>query len=143
RKLNSARMFLSSIGPALTTGRFRVCAEVGHGLEASRNERTRATSERRRVIRSPAMNRIRKLLGVVAGTRARYQIGTIADGDLDAAPTPVARRVRGFVAQTVNLAEIVDDLFVNAVQVRKFTRLVVRAATLFSEYPHGAARVPE
>src|SRR5205085_7730293 len=57
--------------------------------------------------------------------------------------TPVARRVRGFVAQTVNLAEIVDDLFVNAVQVRKFTRLVVRAATLFSEYPHGAARVPE
>jgi len=67
-------------------------------------------------------------LRVIAGTRACYEVGPGGDRNLDRTPGTIARRVRRFISQAVDFAEIIDYLLVHSIEVREFTRAVIICA---------------
>src|SRR5689334_6723807 len=58
-----------------------------------------------------------RLFSVITRPRAGQQVRPVADLDLDPAPRAVALLVRRLVAEAVDLAQVFDDLVVNAAQV--------------------------
>src|SRR5215211_4550341 len=80
-------------------------------------------------------------LGVIAGTRACHQVRPVDGRNLDPAPTTIARRVRWFVSEAVDLAEIIDYLFVHTIEVRYLACVVIRTATLLGQQVKRTTRI--
>src|SRR5689334_18390597 len=116
RKLNSARMFRSSIGALVLSGALLLTCAGASGVAANSSQTDNAKESLRRIIGSPAKNRFESL-SVVAGTRMCDQFGPVHDRNVHPAPTAVAPGLRWLVTETVNFAEIVDHLLIHAVQV--------------------------
>src|SRR5689334_17444634 len=109
-------MSRSRMAALAATGPFFTWAGA-KGIAANSSHTNNTKVNLRRIIGSPRKMNL-KSLSVVAGTRTRDQVRPVHDRNLHPAPTPVARRIRRLVTETVNLAEIVDHLLVHAVQVR-------------------------
>src|SRR5207237_2697869 len=80
-------------------------------------------------------------IGVITWSCAGHKVRVVRYPHLDGAPGAIALFVRRLVAETVNFAEIVDDLVINAVQVFNLSRSVKKPAALFRQQSHRVARV--
>src|ERR1051326_896886 len=82
---------------------------------------------------SPTGSASGESVGVVTRPRADGQVGAVGYLYLHRAPRAVALLVRRPVAEAVNLAEVVDDLVVNAFEVADAPGVVESPAALFRE----------
>src|SRR5260370_40761890 len=78
---------------------------------------------------------------VVCRPRARLQIGMSGYLDFDGAPRAIMFFVRGPVSQTVNLAQVFNDLIVDIVKVFDLARFVIESTAFVGEQGQGLTSI--
>src|SRR5438105_2552544 len=80
-------------------------------------------------------------ISVIPRSRASAQIRAVGYLYLYPAPRPVALFVRRFVAEAINLSQIINDLIIDAVQVLDLACRVIEPAAFLRQQGQSLARI--